>query len=151
MDQKTYHSILDQAIQAEIEANQFSQDVAARMKNASLKEMFLDFAAQELGHRRILEGFKNNATAAISFARVQDFHVAETVQEPTLSLDLKPADAIALAMKKEETAMRHYAQLAEACKDMQQRRLFEELAAMEREHKARMERAFVDIGYPEVW
>jgi rubrerythrin len=30
-------------------------------------------------------------------------------------------------------------------------KIFLELAAMERDHKAKLEAAFVDIGYPEVW
>ena len=89
--------------------------------------------------------------AAVHFARVPDFHVAETVEQPVLSIDMKPADAIALAMKKEQAAMEHYTRLAQACTDSEQQRIFTELAAMEREHKARMESAFVDIGYPEVW
>lgn len=33
----------------------------------------------------------------------------------------------------------------------EQKKIFLELAEMEREHKAKMESAFVDIGYPEVW
>ena len=41
-----------------------------------------------------------------------DYKVAETVDMPRLSLDMKPAEAIALAMKKEEEAMRMYLSLA---------------------------------------
>jgi rubrerythrin len=113
--------------------------------------MFLTFAQEELRHRQILEGFRNSETTALSFAKVQDLHVAETVEEKALSIDMNPADAIALAMKKEEAAMRQYAQLAEATSDAAQQKIFRELAAMERGHKAKMEAAFVDIGYPEVW
>jgi len=64
---------------------------------------------------------------------------------------MKPADAIALAMKKEEEAMNLYLSLAESCKDEAQKQIFKDLAAMERGHKFKMEKAFVDIGYPEVW
>jgi rubrerythrin len=34
---------------------------------------------------------------------------------------------------------------------LDRKKLFYELAAMERGHKSKMESAFVDIGYPEVW
>ena len=88
----------------------------------------------------------------IHFARTPDFHVAETVAPPErLSIEMKPADAIALAMKKEEAAMREYTQMADACTDPEQQKVFRELAAMEQGHKNKMETAFVDIGYPEVW
>lgn len=152
MDQGTYQQILKDAIQAEIEAHQFYQQVADKVTDSHLREMFRAFADEELKHRRILEGFKEKADMAIHFARVPDFHLSETVADAeALSLKMKPADAIALAMKKEEAAMRHYTQLADACDDAAQQKVFRELAAMERGHKAKMENAFVDIGYPEVW
>jgi rubrerythrin len=151
MDQKTYQDILDVAIQNEIEANLFYHQVAEKVKNDYLRTMFLRFAEEELKHRTILEGFRDNESMAVSFARVQDFQVSETIEEPPLSIDMKPADAIALAMKKEEAAMQQYTRLANVSTDADQIRMFLELAEMERDHKTKLETAFVDIGYPEVW
>ena len=152
MDKGTYQEILDNAIAAEIEAYEFYRQAAEKMENAALKTMFGELAKEELMHRKILEGFRGKGDMEIHFTRAPDFHVSETVDPPTrLSTDMKPADAFALAMNKEESAMRHYTQLAEACTDLAQRKVFMELAAMERGHKAKMENAFVDIGYPEVW
>jgi rubrerythrin len=153
MDQNTYKQIIADAIRSEIEAYEFYQQLSLKVKNAFLKELFHEFAAEELKHQKILQGFQGRADAAIHFARVPDYHVAETVDEPDaqLSIHMKPADAIAMAMKKEEAAMRRYSQLAEACTDPEQKKVFLELAVMERGHKSKMENAFVDIGYPEVW
>lgn len=152
MDEKTYREILDAAIQGEIEAFNFYQEVAGKVENRYLKDMFREFAAEEQKHRQILEGFRKKPDMAIHFAGAADYRVSESVDASgTLSSEMKPADAIALAMKKEEAAMQHYTQLAEACSDEEQKAVFLELAAMERGHKAKMESAFVDIGYPEVW
>lgn len=151
MKQTVYDDILEQAIQGEIEAAQFYGDVAEKSDNAYLRELFQTFSAEEKKHRQILESFRDDPSAAISFEKVPDFHVAETVNEPALSIDMTPADAIALAMKKEEAAMRQYTELADACTNPDRKKLFQELAAMERGHKNKMESAFVDIGYPEVW
>lgn len=152
MDKSTYYEILDSAIQAEIEANHFYQEVSEKVDDAYLKDLFRGLAEEERKHRRILEGFRDREDMAIHFARTPDFHVAETVTvSETLSVEMRPADAIALAMKKEEEAMRHYTQLADACTDPGQQKVFRELAAMEQGHKNKMETAFVDIGYPEVW
>jgi rubrerythrin len=151
MDKKAYQDILDVAIQNEIEANLFYHQVAEKVKDDYLRKLFLELAAEEQKHRIILEGFRNNEKAALSFKRVADFEVAETVDEPPLSIRMKPADAIALAMKKEEAAMQQYTKLAQAAMDEEQKNIFLELAEMERGHKAKMESAFVDIGYPEVW
>jgi rubrerythrin len=151
MGKTAYLAILDRAIDSEIEAARFYARVAEMTTNAYLKEMFATFSREEEKHRRILEGFRTDPTKAISFEKVADFGISETVTEPTLSAEMQPSEAIALAMKKEEYAMRQYTQLAEACSDANQKKVFLELAAMEREHKAKMEAAFVDIGYPEVW
>ncbi|MEJ2660103.1 MAG: ferritin family protein [Desulfobacteraceae bacterium] len=151
MDQNKYLAILERAIDSEIEAALFYARVAEMTTSDHLKEMFATFSREERKHRSILEGFLGDPATAIHFEKVADFGISETVAEPTLSADMQPADAIVLAMKKEESAMHQYPQLAEACNDGAQREVFLELAAMEREHKMKMEAAFVDIGYPEVW
>jgi rubrerythrin len=151
MDQKKYLAILDRAIDSEIEASRFYARVAEMTTNSYLKEMFGTFSLEEQKHRSILEGFRADPATVIHFEKVADFGLSETVAEPALSADMQPADAITLAMKKEESAMRQYTAMADACNDESQRKVFLELAAMEREHKMKMEAAFVDIGYPEVW
>jgi rubrerythrin len=151
VDQKTYQHILEDAIQSEIEAQKFYLAVAEKTQNAFLKELFLSFSEEEKRHRQILKNFRDKPSKTINFTRVPDFHVAETIETPELTLEMRPQDAIALAMKKEQAAMEHYTQLADACMDPDQKKIFLELAAMERGHKNRMEAAFVDIGYPEVW
>ena len=152
MDISTFQEIINGAIESEIEARQFYLEAADKVENVALKEMFKEFAEEELSHQRILERFRDQKDMNIQFTKVPDYHVSESVDDTgKLSISMKPADAIALAMKKEETAMQHYTQLADACTDPDQGKVFRELAEMERGHKARMERAFVDIGYPEVW
>lgn len=151
MKKNIYDDILQRAIEGEIEAAEFYSDVAAQSKNAYIKDLFVTFSKEEKKHRRILEGFRKDPSRAVAFEKVPDFHVSETVDAPPLSMDMKPADAIALAMKKEEAAMRQYNALADVCSDPSRKKLFLELAAMERGHKRKMESAFVDIGFPEVW
>ncbi len=151
MDLKSFRQIISAAVQNEIEAFLFYREAAEKIKDAHLKEMFLQFSKEEKKHREILERFMESETAAIDFPRSPDFEVAETIEDRPLSFDMRPADAIALAVKKEEAAMRHYTKLAHACRDAEKQKVFLELAAMESGHKARMEAAFVDIGYPEVW
>jgi len=151
MDRDKYESILDTAIQGEIEAQRFYAEVASRMQDRSLRELFSLLVEEERHHQKILEEFKVRGHGHLHFRRVPNHGVAETIPAPEVSDAMRPADAFALAMKKEEEAMRRYVELAEACEDEQQRGVFEELAAMEREHKHKMEAAFVSVGYPEVW
>lgn len=151
MNLSEYKEIIEFAMQNEIEAKRFYEDVAAKMKNPQLKEMFIEFASEEERHRKILNQIYTSNRIEDYFDAGQDYHVSEEIDEPKLSADMKPADAIGLAMKKEEEAMVQYQQMAEACPEPEKKQVLLDLAAMEQGHKRKMENAFVDIGYPEVW
>jgi len=151
MKENIYDDILRRAIEGEIEAAEFYANVAEKSQNTYIRDLFLSFSKEEKKHQQILEGFRQDPSGAVTFEKVPDFHVSETVDAPSLSMDMKPADAIALAMKKEEAAMQQYSALAEVSSDPNRKKLFLELSAMERGHKAKLETAFVDIGFPEVW
>ena len=151
MDAKTYDEIMKKAIQSEIEAQRFYADVAAKVQDGHLKEMFASFVDEEKRHEKILEGFRAKGAGHLHFKDAPDFKVAETIENPSPSVDMKPADALALAVKNEEAAMKHYSELSAACSDTEQAAVFQKLANMERDHKHKMETAFVDVGYPEVW
>lgn len=151
MDAVTFKKIVDMAIANEIEAWQFYQAVSEKIKEPQIKEMFQGFAREEKGHEQLLRDILSKGTMSLNFKEKTDYKVAETVDEPRLSLDMKPADAIALAMKKEERAMKEYNWIAQGCEDESEKKVFLDLAAMERGHKLQLEQMFVDIGYPEVW
>ena len=146
-----YKDIIKQAIANEVEAKQFYTDAANTLKDPHLKKLFASLAEEEKKHRDILTKIYTGNTMDRYFSESRDYKVAETVDEPELSMDMKPADAFALAMKKEEGAMRQYTEMAQMCDDDSKRQVFLDLAAMERDHKLKMESAFLDIGYPEVW
>lgn len=151
MDLQEYKKIVELAIGEEVAASVFYQDASEKVADPYLQKMFAELAEDERGHKRILEKILNSETIRQYFKESVDFKVAETVDKPALSTRMKPADAIALAMKNEEEAMRQYLQMAGACDDPEKKKVFEDLATMEKGHKSKMEKAFVDIGYPEVW
>ena len=151
MDQLQFEKLLSVAIKAEIESYEFYHDVARRIDNVSVKEIFTELAVEELKHQELLEKFRMDQTLAFKFVAPPDFKVAETVDEPKLSMDMTPADAIALAMKKEQQAMEFYRGLANMCDDKEVKDAYENLANMELGHKHLLENAFVNIGYPESW
>ena len=146
-----YKDIIKQAIANEVEARKFYEDAANTLKDPHLKSLFFSLAEEEKKHRDILTKIYTSNTIDRYFSETRDYKVAETVEAPELSMDMKPADAFALAMKKEEEAMKQYSEMADLCDDEEKRQVFLDLAAMERDHKLKMETAFTDIGYPEVW
>ena len=151
MNLSEYKDVIKFAMANEVEAQKFYADAAEKLANPALKKMFSQFAEEENRHREILKEIYVSNSIGDYFAEGTDHKVSEAVDEPELSMDMKPADAFALAMKKEEEAMVQYMALAEDCPDADKKKVFLDLAAMERGHKRKMEDAFVDIGYPEVW
>jgi rubrerythrin len=151
MNLDQYKEIIEFAIAGEIEAQEFYQAAAKKINDPYLKKMFEKFVKDEKGHEKILKGILSKDSINRYFNESTDYKVSETVDKPKLSVEMKPADAIALAMKNEEEAMKQYTELAETCSDIRQKEIFLDLAAMERGHKLKMEKAFVDIGYPELW
>ena len=146
-----FKDIIKFAIANEVEAQKFYEGAAKKIQDPHLKSMFIQFAEEEKKHREILKGIYISNLISDYFDETRDYKISEGIETPELSTDMKPAEALMLAMKKEEAAMVQYAELAESCPDDAKKKLFLDLAAMEREHKLKMENAFVDIGYPEVW
>jgi rubrerythrin len=152
MDLEKYKQVISYAIQNEIDAKAFYENVAKKIKDAYLKEVFEKFAREEAKHETILTSILNQKKMDISFFNFEkDFKVSETIEMPEVNADMDLKNAIGLAMKNEEIAMKNYTALAENCHNHELKAVFMNLAAMERDHKFKMEENFVDVAYPEVW
>lgn len=152
MDLEKYKQVISDAITSEIEAKEFYEQVSLKIKDAFLKELFGKFAREEEKHEKILTRILDQEkmdTRFFSFDK--DFKVAETIKMPEVKADMNLKDAIGIAMKNEELAMKKYLALAENCTDPQLKAIFQDLATMERDHKFKMEEIFVEVAYPEVW
>ena len=150
MKLEDYRAIISMAIGNEIEAYDFYNAVSRKTGDANMKGIFQQLAQQELGHRQFLEGLMSDIKP-MQFDVTRDYKVSESVEKPKLSLTLKPADAIALAMKQEEEAMLMYEALANRSTDSEQKTLFQSLAEMEKSHKIKLEDIYTNIAFAEVW
>lgn len=150
-DLKTYVSILTMAIDNEVEAYEFYLGISNKVEDASIKAIFKDLAEQEMGHRDVLSCYLNEDAKPLNFMDLPDYKIAETVDKPKLSLAMKPVDAIALAMKREEEAMEMYQGMANSSPDEAQKELFMNLSNMEKGHKVQLEDLYSNMAFPEVW
>jgi rubrerythrin len=150
MTVEEYKRIITMAIASEIEAYEFYTVVAEKTKDSSLKSIFDGLANEERGHREFLESVLSD-TKPLSIDETKDYKVSATVDKPKLSVNMRPVDAIALAMKNEEEAMNTYTELAYICTDDREKDLFESLAQMERGHKLKLEEMYTNMAFAEVW
>ncbi|THB73433.1 MAG: rubrerythrin [Desulfobacteraceae bacterium] len=152
MDLAQYKAVISEAIEGERAAKQFYENVAQRIKDAYLKELFGNFAQEEAKHEKILSDILNQEEMDTTYFDFEkDFKVAETFEMPEVTADMDLKSAIGIAVKNEEAAMKKYAGLAENCEDERLKKVFLDLASMERNHKFKMEEYFVDVAYPEIW
>jgi len=150
MQAEEYKKIIAGAVANEIEAYEFYQGVSEKVEDGSMKAIFKELANEEKKHKNSLEGFLSNLKP-MRFDAKKDYKISETVEKPRLSVDMKPSDAIALAMKNEEEAMNMYTELANCSSDQKQKEVFQALARMEQGHKARLEDMYTGMAFPEAW
>jgi rubrerythrin len=145
-----FKRIITFAIANEIEAHEFYKGISERTKDANVKRTFAELAAEETKHKHFLEGLLSGVKP-MHFDEVRDYKVSQAVDKPKLSLSMRPADAIALAMKNEEEAMDMYTELGNLSVDSEQKKMFQSLATMEQQHKVRLEEMYTNMAFPEVW
>ncbi|MHC4560004.1 MAG: ferritin-like domain-containing protein [Planctomycetota bacterium] len=140
----SFDNILDFAIEKEIEANQFYTDLASKMENPAMGEVFEAFAKEELGHKAKLEAIKQGKEIQAA-ANVTDLRIADYTVDVEPAPDMSYQDALILAMKKEKAAFRLYLALADQVEKADQKSLFLSLAQEEAKHKLRFEIEYDDV------
>jgi len=145
-----YEEIVASAVDNEVEASTFYSSAAEKVADITLKAIFKDLAAEEQKHREFLQDLLSQPQQ-MSFDATHDYRIAETPDEPKLTIWMRPSDAIALAIKKEEDAMIKYAKLAKASSDGFQKEMFESLSRMEQGHKVKLEAVYNDMAFAEAW
>lgn len=139
---KTFGSIdeiLDFAMKSEQEAVDFYTSLAEKMKSREIKDIFLEFAREEVGHKARLQKIKEEKIFDMEVEKVQDLKISDYVVSTIPSDDMEYADALVLAMKKEKAAFKLYTALSERTDVPELKKVFQALAVEESKHKLRFE------------
>ena len=140
---------LDFAIVNEEEAYQFYTELADNMKLESMKNVFLGFAKEELGHKEKFMKIKAGEVASPPEKKVTDLKISDFVVDVQPSDDMDYQDALILAMKKEKAAFKLYTKMAEISEDAVLKKIFFSLAQEEAKHKLRFEIEYDDYVFNE--
>ena len=139
---KTFGSIdeiLDFAMKSEQEAVDFYTSLAEKMKSKEIKDIFLEFAREEVAHKARLQKIKEEKVFDMEVEKVQDLKISDYVVSIKPSDDMEYADALVLAMKKEKAAFKLYTALSERTDVPELKKVFQALAVEESKHKLRFE------------
>ncbi|MCK5246723.1 ferritin family protein [Candidatus Bipolaricaulota bacterium] len=133
---------LDFAIAKEKEAEAFYKEWSQKAKDPAVQGLFAELAGVEHGHMEILSQITPEEMAAGGDSTVSKLNLSDLLVDVKASPKLNVQEAMILAMKREEGAVKLYSRLAEM--NGEARSLFEALAKEEGRHKAKLEAEYDD-------
>lgn len=128
---------LDFAIAKEKEAEMFYKEWSQKAKDPAVHGLFAELAGIEHGHMEILSQITPEEMAASGDPAANELNLSDLLVDVKASPKLNLQEAMILAMKREESAVKLYSRLAEL--NGEARSLFEALAKEEGRHKAKLE------------
>ena len=131
--------ILDFAINAEQEAVDFYNQLAASSKTEDMRHVFTQFAQEEMEHKTRLTKIKAEGSYQFEKKEIIDLKIGDYMVNVKPSPEMSFQDALILAMKKEKAAYRLYHELAKRANNKEMKDVFVSLAQEESKHKLRFE------------
>ncbi|MFZ2087314.1 MAG: ferritin family protein [Desulfobaccales bacterium] len=131
-------------------AQDYYRRMAHKMTHADARETFEYLAKEAEDNKARLHQCLTPEGCPI-VPPVHDLHLAEHLKTPTVTEDLSPKDALALAIKRSEALCRFYQAMAELQSPGEIRRRLDYLAKSEASHKEKLENIYDTVAFPEVW
>lgn len=138
-DFNSIDDILDFAIGNEQAAVDFYSELAGNSRNDEMREVFTQFAKEEMGHKSKLLKVKTEGTFNIQRQEILDLKISDYVVDVEAKPNMSYEEALVLAMKREKAAFKLYTRLSEKTQDEHIRQIFQSLAIEESKHKLRFE------------
>jgi rubrerythrin len=147
----TVQSILEKAIEKEIESQRLYLDLSRKMTDVAAKEAFLKLSHEEKGHEELLRKYQRGelGVGGLKPDSVLDYKIAEYLDQPQITPDMTLKDSFLLAANREKASHEFYIRLAVAHPPGRVKRLLEQLAAQELEHKRRVEFLYTEVAFPQ--
>lgn len=136
---ETIDDILDFAIQSEQNAVDFYSKLAQDSRNEEMKQVFVQFAKEEMGHKAGLLKIKTDGTFAVKDEIVIDLKMSDYLVDVEPTPDMSYEQALIIAMKREKNAFKLYTHLSAKAPTAELKKIFQSLAVEESKHKLRFE------------
>ncbi len=133
------NDILEFAMNEEQQAVDFYTILAVQAKTDDMKQIFEEFASEEIAHKARLAKIMEEGTFITPVESIKDMKIADFTINVVPSNNMSYHDALVLAMRKEKAAFKLYTSLANRAPDAAMRSVFLSLAQEESKHKLRFE------------
>lgn len=147
----TLEKVLRKAIQKEIASWLLYSDLSRRVNQEIARDAFKKLAQQEKDHQHRLEQYLRGEVkeGALSGGQAVDYKIAEHLEQPKIYPDMNLKDIFLLAANREKASHELYLCLAEIHPQGKVRKLLEELAAEELDHKQQLEFLYTEVAFPQ--
>ncbi|MDZ7261017.1 MAG: ferritin family protein [candidate division KSB1 bacterium] len=149
MEQTTFKSIINFAIEKEKEAAAFYDSAVSLSQRPQMKQVFQELAVEERKHEKILSQITEEQIEDYPTQPIQNLKISDYLVEVPFRPDMEYQEMLILAMKREEKSYNLYTNLANNATDEGMRKLFLTLANEEAKHKRRLETEYDDYVYKE--
>lgn len=139
---KTFQStdeILNFAMDNEQRAVDFYIQLAEEAKIDEMKEVFQQFAKEEMGHKARIQKIKDEGVFDMPVEKIQDMKISDYTAHVEVRPNMDYRDTLLVAMAREKSAFKLYSKLAQGAQNEDIRNLFLSLAQEEAKHKLRFE------------
>jgi len=142
MNEKQFREIIQFTIEKEIRAFGFYTKAGQIAKYSGMKELFLELAKEEEGHRKLLENLSMEKVTRARIEAIPNLKMSDYLVETEFRPDMSYAEILRMAMKMEEHSLKLDNDLKDSSTDEGIRKLFTFLAGEEAKHKFRLEKVY---------
>ncbi len=139
--------ILEFAINNEIRAAEFYENLSGQANTKSMKETFEKFSKEERGHEARLKKIKEDGVFKAKKEEILDMKMSDYLVKSNTKGKMTYQDALILAMKREKAAYKLYIRLAKSAPTKELKIIFKKLAGEEANHKLNFEIEYDDYIY----
>jgi len=134
------NEILEFAIEQEQIAVDFYSDLAKNTKRNDLKNTFLEFVKEEMGHKIKLQKIQKEGVFSEDGPKeILDLKISDYISGVKAYPDMTYQDTLIVAMKREKAAFKLYNSLAAMAPNENLSKIFKNLALEEANHKLQFE------------
>jgi rubrerythrin len=150
MDFNDYQEIIGFAIEKEQEAAQFYEMASREASMQGVKDMLMEFAGEERKHEKLLRDVDCTSeckltTVEYQFKWIKDIKRSDLMTEIEFQPGMAYRDILAVAMKREEKALKLYNELLTQSQTDVAKNVFKLLCQEEAKHKLKLETMYDDF------
>ncbi|MBD3181812.1 rubrerythrin [Candidatus Poribacteria bacterium] len=135
----TYEEIMNFAVEKEIEAAELYKKLGGMVEKKSAQVMFSELMEEEVKHKEFLQDMSKEDIPDLKIKDTPDLKISDYLVDVEFKPDMEYQDILIMAMKREESSVKLYDDMASNASDAKLKKLLNFMSQQESKHKLRLE------------